>query len=205
MIRPSLRSAASYATTQPNSTTRWSRSSRKYQQKQRARSKVLAIPDSSVHRTKLTDWLELKAIASPAGRVGFGTLTSASAFAEDEQETNIGDENAAEERLVLCIQTEITRRLENIGDDYSFRIDANGRAMLFITPVTEAGSVYLFCLFLSQAFDNTDRKSTRLNSSHANISYAVFCLKKQQKTHIAWLTRKVLDAILRCRTAALVC
>src|SRR5947209_15753347 len=26
-----------------------------------------------------------------------------------------------------------------------------------------------------------DRKSTRLNSSHANISYAVFCLKKQKK------------------------
>src|SRR3712207_9229916 len=27
----------------------------------------------------------------------------------------------------------------------------------------------------------TDRKSTRLNSSHANISYAVFCLKKKKK------------------------
>src|SRR3712207_7375565 len=27
---------------------------------------------------------------------------------------------------------------------------------------------------------NVDRKSTRLNSSHANISYAVFCLKKNQ-------------------------
>src|SRR3712207_7037349 len=27
---------------------------------------------------------------------------------------------------------------------------------------------------------NTDRKSTRLNSSHANISYAVFCLKKKK-------------------------
>src|SRR3712207_6949494 len=27
-----------------------------------------------------------------------------------------------------------------------------------------------------------DRKSTRLNSSHANISYAVFCLKKKQKS-----------------------
>src|SRR3712207_8777792 len=26
-----------------------------------------------------------------------------------------------------------------------------------------------------------DRKSTRLNSSHANISYAVFCLKKKKK------------------------
>src|SRR3712207_8809378 len=29
--------------------------------------------------------------------------------------------------------------------------------------------------------DALDRKSTRLNSSHANISYAVFCLKKKKK------------------------
>src|SRR3712207_9021105 len=28
-----------------------------------------------------------------------------------------------------------------------------------------------------------DRKSTRLNSSHANISYAVFCLKKKNLSH----------------------
>src|SRR3712207_7293394 len=31
-------------------------------------------------------------------------------------------------------------------------------------------------------FRGRDRKSTRLNSSHANISYAVFCLKKKKKT-----------------------
>src|SRR3712207_8142894 len=30
-----------------------------------------------------------------------------------------------------------------------------------------------------------DRKSTRLNSSHANISYAVFCLKKKKYNHIS--------------------
>src|SRR3712207_7572705 len=30
-----------------------------------------------------------------------------------------------------------------------------------------------------------DRKSTRLNSSHANISYAVFCLKKKQHVTVA--------------------
>src|SRR3712207_7905988 len=30
--------------------------------------------------------------------------------------------------------------------------------------------------------DIIDRKSTRLNSSHANISYAVFCLKKKKST-----------------------
>src|SRR3712207_7169849 len=32
-----------------------------------------------------------------------------------------------------------------------------------------------------------DRKSTRLNSSHANISYAVFCLKKKNRRSYSWL------------------
>src|SRR5687768_17731377 len=32
--------------------------------------------------------------------------------------------------------------------------------------------------------DDGDRKSTRLNSSHGYISYAVFCLKKKKKRHI---------------------
>src|SRR3712207_8024552 len=38
-----------------------------------------------------------------------------------------------------------------------------------------------------------DRKSTRLNSSHANISYAVFCLKKKNKNiaSISILTRTI--------------
>src|SRR6266478_7288710 len=37
-----------------------------------------------------------------------------------------------------------------------------------------------------------DRKSTRLNSSHSQISYAVFCLKKKKKKHgvLAHLTNK---------------
>src|SRR3712207_7160427 len=34
---------------------------------------------------------------------------------------------------------------------------------------------------LSKLLAHQDRKSTRLNSSHANISYAVFCLKKKKK------------------------
>src|SRR3712207_9021049 len=32
--------------------------------------------------------------------------------------------------------------------------------------------------------EGQDRKSTRLNSSHANISYAVFCLKKKKNTNL---------------------
>src|SRR3712207_7539450 len=42
----------------------------------------------------------------------------------------------------------------------------------------------------SEEFDRilglSDRKSTRLNSSHANISYAVFCLKKKTLLHITY-------------------
>src|SRR3712207_7482011 len=33
-----------------------------------------------------------------------------------------------------------------------------------------------------------DRKSTRLNSSHANISYAVFCLKKKKHHSVLYMT-----------------
>src|SRR5258707_8929332 len=36
-----------------------------------------------------------------------------------------------------------------------------------------------------------DRKSTRLNSSHANISYAVFCLKKKKKKNIVSLLQVI--------------
>src|SRR3712207_8701965 len=35
---------------------------------------------------------------------------------------------------------------------------------------------------LPDGSDGADRKSTRLNSSHANISYAVFCLKKKNNS-----------------------
>src|SRR3712207_8345388 len=39
-----------------------------------------------------------------------------------------------------------------------------------------------------------DRKSTRLNSSHANISYAVFCLKKKRTTRATPTVRRETDS-----------
>src|SRR3712207_8130681 len=38
-----------------------------------------------------------------------------------------------------------------------------------------------------------DRKSTRLNSSHANISYAVFCLKKKKTTNVTVKSRPLIS------------
>src|SRR3712207_7989837 len=43
-------------------------------------------------------------------------------------------------------------------------------------------AIFLLLLELAVIFSLGDRKSTRLNSSHANISYAVFCLKKKMCT-----------------------
>lgn len=116
---------------------------------------MLAAPDETVHRTKVADWLEFKAISSPDGRVPFGTLISAAVLAENEQEEDIADEDSEEDRLILCAQEEIARRLNNVGDHYPFRIDDRGRALQFVTPISEAGYGYLFCLFLSHAFDRT--------------------------------------------------
>src|SRR3712207_7182277 len=45
--------------------------------------------------------------------------------------------------------------------------------------LTEAGAPHAIRPFGVEA---QDRKSTRLNSSHANISYAVFCLKKKNNS-----------------------
>src|SRR5947209_9370109 len=51
--------------------------------------------------------------------------------------------------------------------------------------VNEMDGVYLYDIDSLQSIAAQslalDRKSTRLNSSHANISYAVFCLKKKKK------------------------
>src|SRR3712207_7380727 len=42
-------------------------------------------------------------------------------------------------------------------------------------------STLALAVLSARSVSGEDRKSTRLNSSHANISYAVFCLKKKKK------------------------
>src|SRR5207248_4983755 len=46
------------------------------------------------------------------------------------------------------------------------------------------------------ADEGTDRKSTRLNSSHRTISYAVFCLKKKKKnSHVRYVPTYIVCAL----------
>src|SRR3712207_7423048 len=58
------------------------------------------------------------------------------------------------------------------------------------------GSLSLFSALYKKRhakLESEDRKSTRLNSSHANISYAVFCLKKKKKYSLIFLAQLLYD------------
>lgn len=116
---------------------------------------MLSIPDIGAHRTKLADWLELSCIESADRRVGFGTLVSASDMDREEQPEDISEDDVWEDDLVVSVQAEITERLKCIGDEYPFSIDERGRFIEFRSNLSEAGAVYLFCLFLSHATDRS--------------------------------------------------
>src|SRR3712207_8569260 len=66
--------------------------------------------------------------------------------------------------------------------------DLPGQRRVVDAAASRHGSSPSRCAALERGSDgarppNADRKSTRLNSSHANISYAVFCLKKKKTQH----------------------
>src|SRR3712207_8615208 len=59
---------------------------------------------------------------------------------------------------------------------------AHGKPMRL--DMTWRVEISLACRDVVPNWPAQDRKSTRLNSSHANISYAVFCLKKKKKNYV---------------------
>src|SRR3712207_8982623 len=74
------------------------------------------------------------------------------------------------------------RRQETPGLERTTRRDGGPRVQERYHPAREAGSIDLHrSCGTERPACRKDRKSTRLNSSHANISYAVFCLKKKKR------------------------
>src|SRR3712207_7233940 len=61
-------------------------------------------------------------------------------------------------------------------------VDCPGHADYVKNMITGAAQMDGSILVVAATDGVIDRKSTRLNSSHANISYAVFCLKKKKNT-----------------------
>src|SRR3712207_7897592 len=89
-------------------------------------------------------------------------------------------------RSTLFPYTTLFRSRTYIGDDHSpYSNEAEGAA-LTSRPTAPTGLTAralgseVALSWQDAATNEEDRKSTRLNSSHANISYAVFCLKKKK-------------------------
>src|SRR6266513_3405395 len=85
----------------------------------------------------------------------------------------------------------VTHRLSNPGALFQL-VEAKYQNDVLLADLRSSfnlcGYVALPHLFCPESFDllreevqNLDRKSTRLNSSHVSISYAVFCLKKKKE------------------------
>src|SRR5207245_4577104 len=67
------------------------------------------------------------------------------------------------------------------GHHYADALNALGLPGVHFRPARFAPT---FHKWAGRLCDGVDRKSTRLNSSHGSISYAVFCLKKKKKKNI---------------------
>src|SRR3712207_7334512 len=81
-------------------------------------------------------------------------------------------------------------RNHQFGDRYAQNAVGPPMAGFRVTRrvTTDSGALIRCLESLISADAGADRKSTRLNSSHANISYAVFCLKKKKKIYSMYMT-----------------
>src|SRR3712207_6958710 len=87
-------------------------------------------------------------------------------------------------RSTLFPYTTLFRSRLDAGEIAAYDPDAFAKLMagppaLHRYPAAMAGRVQALARLVAE-----DRKSTRLNSSHANISYAVFCLKKKKRSQV---------------------
>src|SRR3712207_968704 len=88
--------------------------------------------------------------------------------------------NAGEEEARVAVEIRPGERFEQMSLNL-FGLAQDGRTNPKGMPNLLQAAIF------AREFGDVDRKSTRLNSSHANISYAVFCLKKK-KLHSALLS-----------------
>src|SRR3712207_8344689 len=89
-------------------------------------------------------------------------------------------------RSTLFPYTTLFRSCTTISPDLLPRQCSNHYAIRAGRNLPDKEFRYLRTVIVTAAVYWGDRKSTRLNSSHANISYAVFCLKNTRHSHICY-------------------
>src|SRR5215472_9816187 len=72
----------------------------------------------------------------------------------------------------------VVRMVQNLGSTAPGTLETRGS---WLHATVAVCTVFFLSYFVAMLGGVLDRKSTRLNSSHLGISYAVFCLKKKKK------------------------
>src|SRR3989475_7344132 len=130
----------------------------------------------------MAPWQQAAAQFSYHERQPDGTYTHAAFLAEGPQDARpplaaaMVRATATAERVVMYTPFEKTRirELQRAVPELAVELAALEAKLIDLHPVVKN------CVYHPD-FRGRDRKSTRLNSSHSQISYAVFCLKKKKK------------------------
>src|SRR5699024_11700735 len=96
-------------------------------------------------------------------------------------------EKAKEKGVQFYIQTDavVADAFKEDANHKNVNVDAIEKGWMVLDIGPETAKVYRDVIKNSKLIVWKDRKSTRLNSSHVSISYAVFCLKKKKtKTQV---------------------
>src|SRR5205814_9106710 len=102
-------------------------------------------------------------------------------FFFDDLSTTASYTLSLHDALPICCRS--APRIPKVCWRSSCAVSRNRRPRLGTCASSGDGTAYRSCLSPFKRFrSRKDRKSTRLNSSHLGISYAVFCLKKKIKT-----------------------
>src|SRR3712207_486510 len=115
------------------------------------------------------EWITTRTGIRQRHRAAEGEYTSQFAVAASRLAIERARIDPMEIDLLICATVTPDQILPSTGCLVQAELGANNAAAF---DLAAACSGFLYGL--------TDRKSTRLNSSHANISYAVFCLKKKK-------------------------
>src|SRR3989454_12560582 len=103
------------------------------------------------------------------------------------EEANVRNFDSLSEREILALAISLEEEDERVYADFAegLRQDFPASAAVFDGMRAEESGhrQRLMDLYREKFGDHIDRKSTRLNSSHLVISYAVFCLKKKKKQY----------------------
>jgi hypothetical protein len=102
-------------------------------------------------RWQLADWLELEALCSSKLAASVYAINTDPIVEPDIESTTMDDEDIWREDRIARLTKEINTRRKSLGNAYPFSFTADGSKLTWANPDDIGGTVYLFCLLVSNS------------------------------------------------------